>query len=277
MIFKSENGMKTNYEIFGEKEDPAMLLLHGLGAELTSWREQIDLYPKAGFFVVIPDLYGHGKSSKTDTLELDDWNKQINDLLDYLEIQTCIIIGVSMGGVIAQYYTVKNLQKVKTMIISDSFAELKSLKEKLLGFSQIIGFKIYKVLGRKLFAKGMAAAYKPSFAEKAKTYMYDKSLVADFTQLLLARKAINKIDVVQELGQIKVPSLIIVGNQFGSMFVKINKKIADAVEGSKFVVLDNSMDPSPLVNPRDFNDTVLSFLEDNTSNNDEHSGRKKIS
>ena len=82
---------------------------------------------------------------------------------------------------------------------------------------------------------------------------------------------------VQELGQIKVPSLIIVGNQFGSMFVKINKKIADAVEGSKFVVLDNSMDPSPLVNPRDFNDTVLSFLEDNTSNNDEHSGRKKIS
>lgn len=276
MIFESTNGMKTNYEIFGEKKDPAMLLLHGLGAELTSWREQIDLFSKAGFFIVVLDLYGHGKSSKTDTLELDNWNNQISDLLDYLDIQTCTIIGVSMGGVIAQYYTVKNLQRVKTMIISDSFAELKSFKEKLLGFSQIVGFKIFKVLGRKIFAKGMTAVYKPSFAEKAKTYMYDKSLAADFTQLLLARKAINKINVVQELGQIKVPSLIIVGNQFGPMFVEINKKIADAIEGSKFVVLNNSMDPSPLVNPKDFNDAVLSFLGKSTVNEDEHSGRKKI-
>ncbi|MCK5200349.1 MAG: alpha/beta hydrolase [Spirochaetales bacterium] len=260
MTFKSENGMKTNYEIFGDNKNPAMLLLHGLGAELSSWSEQIDLYPEAGFFVVVPDLYGHGESSKMDTLELDHWNKQINDLLDYLEIQTCIIIGVSMGGVVAQYYTVKNLQRVNILIISDSFAELKSIKEKLLGFSQIVGFKIYKVLGRKLFAKGMAAAYKPSFAEKARKYMYEKSLVADFNQLLFARKVINKIDIVQDLGQVKIPSLIIVGNQFGPMFVGINKKIADAIEGSKFVVLDNSMDPSPLVNPKDFNNEVLSFL-----------------
>ena len=105
--------------------------------------------------------------------------------------------------------------------------------------------------------------------------MYKKSLIADFNQLLLARKAINKIDVVQELGQIKISSLIIVGNQFGPMFVGINKKIADAIEGSKFAVLDNSMDPSPLVNPKDFNDEVLSFLKNNIINKDEHPGKKR--
>ena len=177
MTFKSENGMKTNYEIFGDNKNPAMLLLHGLGAELSSWSEQIDLYPEAGFFVVVPDLYGHGESSKMDTLELDHWNKQINDLLDYLEIQTCIIIGVSMGGVVAQYYTVKNLQRVNILIISDSFAELKSIKEKLLGFSQIVGFKIYKVLGRKLFAKVWLLPINPLLQKKQESTCIRKVLL----------------------------------------------------------------------------------------------------
>jgi hypothetical protein len=51
-----------------------------------------------------------------------------------------------------------------------------------------------------------------------------------------------------------------VGDQFGEWFIEINRKIAGAMPRSKFVVLENAMDPSNLVNPVDFNREVLKFL-----------------
>ena len=53
-----------------------------------------------------------------------------------------------MGGVIAQSYAMNNRDKVSRLILSDTFGELKTLSEKVLGFSQVAGFKIYKLLGR---------------------------------------------------------------------------------------------------------------------------------
>jgi pimeloyl-ACP methyl ester carboxylesterase len=148
------------------------------------------------------------------------------------------------------------------LILSDTFGELKTLSEKGLGFSQVAGFKLYKLLGHERYAKGVAAAYKPPFAKKARDYLSAMSLDADFEQLTLARKAINKIDAIQKIEGEGMPTLVMVGDQFGDAFIEINRKIADGIKGSKFVVLNESMDPSNLVNPVAFNREVLAFLKD---------------
>ncbi len=95
------------------------------------------------------DMYGHGKSSNLVSLSLNEWDTQILNLLDYLEIQKFIICGVSMGGVIVQYFTVKHPEKILALIVSDSFAELKTITEKSVGLFQVIGFHILKILGKK--------------------------------------------------------------------------------------------------------------------------------
>ena len=143
---------------------------------------------------------------------------------------------------------------------------MKTLQEKILGVSQVIGFKIYKVLGGKMLAKGMASAYKAPFAKQAKEYFSQVSLDVDFDQLVLARKAINKIDAIGKIDGSQIPTLILVGDQFGKSFVEINRKIADGIKGSRFIILENSMDPSNLVNPEEFNREVLNLLRDSTEN-----------
>ena len=80
-------------------------------------------------------------------------------------------------------------------------------------------------------------------------------------QMILARKAINHIDVLEKLQAITIPSLIIVGAEFGQWFIEINRKIADSLPNSEFVVLEQSMDPSNLVNPVEFDRQVLRFLK----------------
>lgn len=58
-----------------------------------------------------------------------------------------------------------------------------------------------------------------------------------------------------------ISSIIMVGDQFGEWFTKIDRRTAEHIRGAKFVVLKKAMDPSNLVNVIDFNREVLSFLE----------------
>lgn len=81
-----------------------------------------------GFHVIIPDLLAHGKLSRLKRLSLDDGCKQLEELMDYLEVKKVTVIGVSMGGVIALHYITNNQNRVERLIISDSFGELKSVK-----------------------------------------------------------------------------------------------------------------------------------------------------
>ncbi|HIE30703.1 TPA: alpha/beta fold hydrolase [Candidatus Poribacteria bacterium] len=221
----------------------------------------LPMFTERGYYVLAPDLLGHGKSSKVNTLELRDWENQINELLQSVGLSKCILVGVSMGGVIAQSYAMNNPEKVSRLVLSDTFGELKTLQERVLGFSQVIGFKLYKILGAKVLAKGMGLAYKAPFAKQAKEYFSQVSLNVDFDQLVLARKAINKVDVIGKIDGDQIPTLVLVGDQFGKSFVEINRKIADGIRGSKFVVLESSMNPSNLVNPTDFNQEVLQFIQ----------------
>lgn len=251
---------KYNVVTRGNKANPAVLLLHGIGADHLMWHLQMDNFADKGYFVIAPDLLGHGKTENASSITLEDWNKQILDILYSYSSDRAIIVGVSMGGVIAQNFTINHEHKVNKLILSDTFCELKSLKEKMLGYSQVVGFHIFKLLGSKMLSKVMASTYKDDFAYHAKKYFTSNDRSLDFQQLILARKAINKADFKGELTNLRVPSLVLVGNEFGKDFVEINKKISDNLTNSKFVILEKAMDPSCLTNPKRFNEEVLSFI-----------------
>ncbi|MEM7649461.1 MAG: alpha/beta hydrolase, partial [Cyanobacteria bacterium P01_A01_bin.70] len=120
---------------------------------------------------------------------------------------------------------------------------------------------VFKHIGAATMAKGMAFTYKAPFAKPAKDYFSQVALAADFDQLILARRAINRIDVVEQLRHLKIPTLVLVGDQFGQSFIEINRKIANAIKDAKFIVLNEAMDPSNLVNPASFNQEALAFLQ----------------
>jgi pimeloyl-ACP methyl ester carboxylesterase len=165
-----------------------------------------------------------------------------------------------MGGVIAQSYVVNHPDKAYALVLSDTFAEVNSFKEKLPAFFHLAGLYLYKLLGHKVLAKSMKSTYKATFAKDARDYFIQVSNRANFDQLILARKAINKIDILDQLRNLDIPTLVLVGDQFGDWFIDINRKISNAIEESQFVILKKAMDPSNLVNPNDFNSTVLDFL-----------------
>ncbi|MTI66356.1 MAG: alpha/beta hydrolase [Firmicutes bacterium] len=232
----------------------------GLGADHNMFKPQIEKYSDKGYFVIVMDLRAHGLSEKVKKLTLNDWAEDIMTLINYLKIDVYCIIGISMGGVIAQYFVSKYPNKINKLILSDTFGELKTLKERLISFTQVtvLGF-----IRKKTFAKILARTYNKLGAKKASDYFYNITLNLNFKQLVLARKAINKIDVLDDLKGFEKPSLVLVGESAGKYFVKINKKVANSLNNSKFEVIKDSMDPSNLVKTEEFDRKVLNFLKRN--------------
>ena len=262
LILNNPDGTQTHYKTFGSfsPNKATLLLLHGIGADCDMWQPQIQKYSLQGYHVLVPDLFGHGLSSKLSNTNLSDWNNQIIWLLEHQNVEKCTLIGASMGGVIAQSFVVSYPHKVEKIIIADSFGELSTFKEKILGFSAVIGFKLFKILGKKILSQGMHFTYKAEYAALAQDYFERVSLNVDLNQIVLARKAINRIDVLDKLKSITIPALVIVGADFGQSFIEINRKIADSFPNSEFVILEKSIDPSNLVNPAEFDKHVLNFL-----------------
>jgi len=259
MEYIHKNGFKTFYETHGMPSNPAIVLMHGIGANHDMFAPQKEFFASQGYYVIAPDLLAHGKSSKAIILSLSDWADQVFELLSHLKIENASFLGVSMGGVIALYIAANYSSRVDKLIISDSFGELKTKAEKALGKSQVLGFKMFKALGAKALSKGMEKTYKAGYAFKAKDYFKRISLDSDFEQLILARKAINEIDVLDQLKENEYDALVIVGSEFGKTFIQTNRKIADALN-VPLVILPEAMDPSNLVNPDEFNRAVKEFL-----------------
>lgn len=257
MILKTSDGIELFYETYGEKDNTPIVLVHGLGAEHNMWLPQISKYPSQGLFVITPDMRGHGNSSKVKSFKISDCAKDINELLEHLEITRANLVGVSMGGLIVQQFACDFPEKVSKLVIVDSFSVANNFMEKFAGWLQWFTIKVAPGLLR----KSLGLMYKGPDKALALQYFQDAYSRMDKEQLLNSRAEINRFNIIDRLGEIKVPTLILVGDGFGEFAINMAKRTANAIKGSQLKVLKRGCDPSNLVVPDVFDNEVLGFIK----------------
>ena len=94
-------------------EGPAVLLLHGLGSSLDTWRRNVQPLADAGYRVLAPDLPGHGDSDKPVSLDYDplaavDFTSR---LLDALGVQKASLVGNSAGGLVVTMFALEHPER----------------------------------------------------------------------------------------------------------------------------------------------------------------------
>ena len=136
--FVKANGITLAYETFGDPGKETILLICGTGSQLVDWPVAFcEQLADAGFQVIRFDNRDIGLSTKLDSLGVPDWAAifpfikkcepaplpytlmdMANDakgLLDGLTIEKAHVVGVSMGGAIAQLLTIHHPEKVRTL------------------------------------------------------------------------------------------------------------------------------------------------------------------
>lgn len=115
---QSPNG--THYELSGIRQNPPLVLIHGLGLRLSLWRDCISVLAE-NYFIINYDLFGHGASQPPPTVpSLVLFSEQLKDLLDEIEVESASIIGFSLGGMINRRFAMDYPHRVQSLIILNS-------------------------------------------------------------------------------------------------------------------------------------------------------------
>jgi len=149
------NGFDIWYEVIGDLNQPTMMLFCGLGTSATIWPNYlIDSLRKEGFTIIRFDHreIGHSSWDKDwgffNAYTLDDMASDANCLSNHLGLESLHIVGISMGGMVAQEFAIDYPEKVKSLTIINSTAHLFS--KELTTFSPYIA----KGIGRFALTKG---------------------------------------------------------------------------------------------------------------------------
>src|ERR671915_2106695 len=114
------NGQSLYYEVHGEGEP--LLCLMGLAADTLAWTLQVPAW-SAQHRTIIFDNRDVGRSSMAEeSYEIADMARDALALADALELDSFHLLGVSMGGAIAQEMALAAPERVRTLTLAVSFA-----------------------------------------------------------------------------------------------------------------------------------------------------------
>ena len=119
MAFANRNGVRLFYTNEG-KGDPPLLFVHGWCCDHTHWRRQLPAF-RRDHRVVAVDLRGHGGSSKPEQdYTMDAFCQDLEWLIGKLGLRRPVVIGHSMGGVVALRLAGRRKRALSGVVIVDS-------------------------------------------------------------------------------------------------------------------------------------------------------------
>ena len=226
-------GFRMYYEIYGKGEP--LLLIHGNDGSGNNFTGQIPYFARNNQVIVV-DSRAHGKSiDHIDSLSYKMMSEDFNALLDYLEIDSCNIIGWSDGGNIGLLLAINHPEKVNKLAITGAniWIDERAFQSDLLEIPNIAIDSLRQL------------TQTPEVKNTIKVW-----------NLINQEPGIAS----QDLNKIKCPVLVIGGDN-DVILPKHSLLIAENIPKSNLWILPNS-GHSTLINYKDlFNKTVNNFFE----------------
>ncbi|MEI2685918.1 MAG: 3-oxoadipate enol-lactonase [Cypionkella sp.] len=118
--------LRLNAELTGPANGPVLVLLHALGTNLSLFDPLLPLLPK-GLRLLRLDLRGHGLSDAPSApYAMGALIRDIERAMDHFALSDAVVLGVSLGGMVAQGLAVKRLDLVRALVLSNTAAKIGS-------------------------------------------------------------------------------------------------------------------------------------------------------
>ena len=235
-------GASLSFEVRGDPGETVMLV-PGLGLPGSAWGSVVDLLLGRGYRVLVVDPRGSGASDKPDapyTAEVvaDD----LRAVLEAAHVESAHVVGLSMGGMIAQDFVIRFPDMVRSLVLLSTFAAPDAWFTRLfrtrrdlieqIGISE--HFRVYvmfifspiafRTIPDTIARVEQALRERPPH-EKAYLRQIDYCLAHDSTN---------------ELGAISVPTWVISGTHDFLIPAALGKELAALIPGAEYVELEGA-------------------------------------
>jgi pimeloyl-ACP methyl ester carboxylesterase len=242
------NGVAIDYEVSGS--GPAVLLSHGYGSTRHMWDDQHRALD--GWRVVSWDMRGHGQTDSPDDPARYSAALTVADmraLLQHLGVQRAVIGGLSLGGYVSLAFALAHPEMTSALVICDSGPGYRN-PEARAAWNQRAHER-----AANLEANGLDALARRSRETQQAVHRSAQGL-AHAARGMLAQEGSQVID---GLGSIRVPTLVIVGDQ-DQPFVAPSEYMAKKIPGARLEVIPGAGHSSNLDQPEIFNRVLREFL-----------------
>lgn len=252
------NGIRIHYEVEGE--GPWLVTSHSLACSIGMWRDQVTAL-KDRFKVLSFDTRGHGGSdAPAGAYTLDQLADDLQGLLDALGIERCHYMGLSMGGMIGMTHALRYPGRLQSLLLCDTTsrvpAEAQPVWQQRIDTAQTQGMEpLVPFTLQRWFTAGFLAK-DPEPVRRIGTLIRNTP-TAGFVGCC---QAIRTIDLTDRLGAVKVPTIVIVGDQDVGTPVEASRAIQLAIPGAQLAVIPQASHLSNVEQPETFNHFAGRFL-----------------
>jgi pimeloyl-ACP methyl ester carboxylesterase len=221
----------------GNPNREKIVLVHGVGARLENW-ESVATFLEKEYFVVSFDLRGHGGSNKPhEEYSLEIFVKDLNNLVDQLNITKFYLAGHSLGGMIAKKYTLDYPHRVQRLaVLSSACGRTDEQKAAVASRIELIANGIEG----SHFATSVDRWFTPEFIEKnpelIKAYA-ERNAQNDPFCYASAYRVLAGTDLIDVVQKINRPTLIATGEFDRGSSPSMAKTMHEKIEGSKLVII----------------------------------------
>lgn len=243
-----------------EGDGPPVVFIHGLGATSNVWHAQRMVLSRY-FRVIVYDRSGCGRSPQpSDGYSIDAWADELAGLLDHLDVATTVVVGHSLGSMIAQRFAAKHSTRTRALVLAGGEAVLSSA-----------GRDILTERAQMVRAGGLTAAVDPWLAGVLSTATRSANpalagllramfLAYDDTAYAQQCLALRDGDVRGDHPHINCPTMLLVGDQDPVTPLSWQQQISAAIAGSRIRIVPDTAHMTMLESPAAFNSALLEFL-----------------
>lgn len=248
--------VQLHYRIDGDPQGAPVVFSNSLGTDLRLWDSILPLLPK-GLKFIRYDKRGHGLSScPRAPYSMGALVRDIEQLLDHLEIRDCAFVGLSIGGMIAQGLAVKRLDLVRSMVLSNTGAKI--------GTTEMWNDRIDAVtsggidsLADAVMERWFSAAFRATPELALWRNMLTRQPVDGYAG---CSAAIAGTDFITPTSGLRLPTLGIAGDRDGATPPDLVRETVDLVPGSQFHLIRGAGHLPCVENPEEYARVLSRFL-----------------
>lgn len=230
---------------------PALILIHGAGGMHLHW--PYTLRRLTHYRVFAPDLPGHGKSEGLGKQSIDKYAEALAAWMDQVGIEKAVLAGHSMGGAIAQTMATQYADKVRALILISTGAKL-AVNPHLL---EVLSTPSTTSTAIDMILKW---SWSPETNGKLIAKIREQMLSTRSAVLYGDFLACSKFDLTQKLGKIKVPTLVIAGDNDKMTPIDVNRQLETGIKNAQLEVIPNGAHMVMLEKPDAVGDVAFNFL-----------------
>ena len=235
------------------------LFINSLGTDFRIWNEVVRTL-KAYGTILVYDKRGHGLSNTVATTKgLEDYMEDVVALCKHLSIETFIVIGLSVGGMIAQLLAYHYPEKVDSLILCGTRHKI--------GNSKIWNERIVRVkeagiesISNEVMQRWFSESFHATHSHKVAGYsnMLERTSALGYIKTC---EAIRDADLTEIAKSIKTYALCVVGSEDKSTTPDEVRSLAELIEGSEFTIIEGSGHIPCVDNPKVLSNLIIDFIK----------------